>query len=55
MTLELAADPEIALQYVEVVDPDSFVLLREIQHRAVVVLAAKLGTTRLIDNVRLEG
>ena len=55
VTLELAADPEIALQYVAVVDPDSFVELHEIQHRALVVLAAKLGNTRLIDNVRLEG
>lgn len=51
---ELAADPEIVLQYVEVVDPDSFSPLAEIRRGAVVVLAAKLGTTRLIDNIRLE-
>ncbi len=52
---ELAADPEIEVQYVEVVDPDSFAPLSEVRHRAVVVLAAKLGTTRLIDNIVLEG
>jgi len=51
---ELAADPEIVVQYVEVVDPDSFVPLSEVQHRAVVALAAKLGTTRLIDNIGLD-
>lgn len=52
---ELAADPEIELHYVEVVDPDSFARLDRIVLRAVVALAAKIGTTRLIDNVRLEG
>lgn len=55
VTLELAADPEIVLHYVEVVDPDSFAPVPEIGARAVVALAAKIGTTRLIDNVRLEG
>ena len=51
---ELAADPEIDLHYVAVVDPDSFAQLSEVQDIALVVLAAKLGTTRLIDNIRLE-
>lgn len=55
VTQELAADPEIVLQYVAVVDPDSFARLDTIVLRAVVALAAKIGTTRLIDNIRLEG
>lgn len=55
VTSELAADPEIELHYVEVVDPDSFAPIERIVLRAVVALAAKIGTTRLIDNVRLEG
>ena len=54
VTLEIAADPEIVLHYAEIVDPESFAPLSEVLHRAVVVLAAKLGTTRLIDNIRLE-
>lgn len=54
VTQELAADPEIALHYVEVVDPDSFARIETIDRRAVVALAAKIGTTRLIDNLRLE-
>jgi pantoate--beta-alanine ligase len=52
---ELAADPEIVLHYVEVVDPDTFARVTKIESRAVVALAAKIGKTRLIDNVRLEG
>ncbi len=56
MTRELAADPEIVLHYVEVVDPDSFVrCIESSAPRPRRALAAKLGTTRLIDNVRLEG
>ena len=51
---ELAVDPEIVLHYVAVVDPDSFAQLSEVEDLALVVLAAKLGTTRLIDNIRLE-
>ncbi|MBP8846358.1 MAG: pantoate--beta-alanine ligase [Thermoanaerobaculia bacterium] len=54
VALELAADPEIVLHYVEVVDPDSFAPVAQVGDRAVVALAAKIGTTRLIDNVRLE-
>lgn len=55
VTTELAADPEIVLHYVEVVDPDSFAQLETVESRAVVALAAKIGTTRLIDNIRLDG
>ena len=51
---EITVDPEIALQYVEVVDPETFSPVSEIQQRAIVALAAKLGETRLIDNIRLE-
>lgn len=54
VTSELAADPGIVLHYAEVVDPDSFARLERIDRRAVVALAAKIGTTRLIDNIRLE-
>lgn len=50
----LAAEPGIVLQYVEVVHPDSFVRIAEIGHRALVALAAQVGSTRLIDNTQLE-
>ena len=55
VTQELAADPEIVLHYAAVVDPDTFARVVQIESRAVVALAAKIGKTRLIDNVRLEG
>ena len=51
----LGTGPGIDPQYVEVVDPDSFEPLAEVRQRAVVALAAKVGKTRLIDNIRLEG
>jgi pantoate--beta-alanine ligase len=50
----LADELGIELQYVEAVHPDTFVPIAEIAHRAVLALAAKVGSTRLIDNVRLE-
>lgn len=50
----LAAESGIEVQYVEVVQPDSFAPIAEIAHHAVLALAAKVGSTRLIDNVRLE-
>jgi pantoate--beta-alanine ligase len=55
VTSELAADPEIVLHYTEVVDPDTFAPVDSVDRQAVVALAAKIGTTRLIDNIRLEG
>lgn len=50
----LAGESGIVVQYVEVVQPDTFVPVAEIAHRALLALAAKVGSTRLIDNIRLE-
>lgn len=51
---ELDVDAGIVQQYVEVVDADSFTRVAEVTRPAYVALAAKVGSTRLIDNVRLE-
>jgi pantoate--beta-alanine ligase len=51
---EVAQDPALELQYAEVVDPDTFSPVSTIEQRVLVVLAAKLGSTRLIDNLQLE-
>jgi pantoate--beta-alanine ligase len=48
---ELAAAPGVKLEYVAVVDPDSLAYLATIGHEALVAVAARVGTTRLIDNV----
>jgi pantoate--beta-alanine ligase len=48
----LLGEPELAVDYVAVVDPHTFVPVRPGQAgRAVIVAAVTAGTTRLIDNV----
>jgi pantoate--beta-alanine ligase len=49
----VASEPAMNLEYVHVVDPDTFELLEEIEGPATVVLAAKIGGTHLIDNVKV--
>ncbi|MEO8276974.1 MAG: pantoate--beta-alanine ligase [Thermoanaerobaculia bacterium] len=51
---EIAAAPSFELQYVEIVEVDRFTPLPEVDDRGLVILAAKLGSTRLIDNLKLE-
>lgn len=50
----LAEEPGLRLQYVEVVDPDSFEPIHTIGGRATIALAALVETTRLIDNVDID-
>jgi len=47
-------EPGAALEYVAVVDPDTLADLERIEDRALVALAARVGRTRLIDNVLLR-
>ncbi len=47
-------EPLARLQYVEVVDPVTFLSLHEIAGHATIVLAAFVGSTRLIDNVDVD-
>ena len=51
----LQAATGVELQYVAVVDPDTLADLERIGDKVVVAVAAKVGTTRLIDNVLLRG
>jgi pantoate--beta-alanine ligase len=50
----LRAAEGVTLEYVAVVDPDTLDDLREVQNQALVAVAARVGTTRLIDNVLLR-
>jgi len=50
---ELASEPLVRLDYLEIVDPDSLDAVEEISKRALLVVAAFVGTTRLIDNILL--
>jgi pantoate--beta-alanine ligase len=50
---ERPAGPRFELDYLDVVDADTFVVQHELGPGAVLVVAARLGSTRLIDNVTL--
>ena len=50
----LSQEPHIALQYAEVVDPDTFEVIETIDKRVCFALAAFAGKTRLIDNVFID-
>ena len=50
----IAAEPLAALDYISVADADSLDELTMIDRRALVSLAVRFGTTRLIDNTTLD-
>src|SRR3982074_1933629 len=51
---ELASEPVVQLDYLEIVDPDSLDAVEDTSNGAVMVVAAFVGTTRLIDNIVLS-
>jgi pantoate--beta-alanine ligase len=51
----LAREPQVRLDYYEIVDPDTLDPVERISQRALVAVAAYVGTTRLIDNLLLNG
>ena len=51
----LALDPHVHVQYVELSDPRTLATPDAARDDSVMSLAAKLGTTRLIDNMALRG
>ncbi|MFO0923319.1 MAG: pantoate--beta-alanine ligase [Pirellulales bacterium] len=59
-TLEQIMEEELrrsqiqTIDYARVVDPDSLQTLEQVTDRAVALIAARVGTTRLIDNLDLE-
>ena len=50
----LAQEPEVRLDYFEVVDPETLDPVEAVAGKTLVAVAAYVGTTRLIDNVVLE-
>ncbi len=50
----IAAEPQVGIDYVSVADPATLLELDRVDGAALVSLAARLGRTRLIDNVLLE-
>lgn len=51
---ELATVPEIQLEYVELVHPDTLTPLETVNSVGLLAIAARIGSTRLIDNIRLR-
>ncbi len=45
---------DLEIEYVAVCDPDSLERLHEVERSAVLLVAARVGDTRLIDNIRLD-
>jgi pantothenate synthetase len=49
-----AAQPEVVLDYCEIVDPDTLRPVEQISRKTLVAVAAYIGATRLIDNLILN-
>jgi pantoate--beta-alanine ligase len=51
----LAQEISVRLDYLEIVDPETLDPVEDVSDGALVAVAAYLGTTRLIDNIVLQG
>jgi pantoate--beta-alanine ligase len=49
-----ASEPQVVLDYFEIVDPETLDPVERISQKTLVAVAARVGATRLIDNVVLE-
>jgi pantoate--beta-alanine ligase len=54
MLATLAADPDIRVDYVAVVDPFTLLPVEDVARGALIAIAAWVGSTRLIDNLLTE-
>ncbi len=50
----LAREPHVALDYLEIVDPDTLDPVERISQTTLVAVAAYIGSTRLIDNIVID-
>lgn len=46
--------PEVSIEYIEIVDPETLQGIKKIEHKALAAVAAKVGDTRLIDNLNID-
>jgi pantoate--beta-alanine ligase len=53
MRRELARYPELVVEYIAIVEPETLAPVATVDGRTVVALAARVGGTRLIDNISL--
>jgi pantothenate synthetase len=45
--------PDVQVEYIAVAEPDALAPVTEVQATTIVALAARVGRTRLIDNIML--
>jgi pantoate--beta-alanine ligase len=50
----LAAFPDVQVEYIAVAEPEALAPVAEVREHTVVAIAARVGLTRLIDNIVLE-
>jgi pantoate--beta-alanine ligase len=53
MRQELRKDPEVAVEYIAVVEPEALARVETADTRTIIAIAARVGGTRLIDNIAL--
>lgn len=53
MRQELRKHPEVAVEYIAIVDPEALAPVTTVEAPTVVAIAARVGGTRLIDNITL--
>ena len=53
MRQELGTEPAVAVEYISVADPEGLAPVDSANERTVVAIAARIGGTRLIDNIKL--
>jgi len=53
MRQELGAEPTVAVEYISIADPETLAPVDTADERTVVAIAARIGGTRLIDNIKL--
>ncbi|MEG4805217.1 bifunctional pantoate--beta-alanine ligase/(d)CMP kinase [Microcoleus sp. ARI1-B5] len=51
---EVAGEPAVKLEYAELVDPDTLTPLQVVETAGLLAVAARVGSTRLIDNIILR-
>jgi pantoate--beta-alanine ligase len=53
MRVELRIQPEVVVEYIAIVEPEALAPVATVDARTVVAIAARVGGTRLIDNINL--
>jgi pantoate--beta-alanine ligase len=53
MLLQFAAEPSVKLEYIAIVEPDALSPVPQVDAGTIVAVAARVGNTRLIDNISL--